>query len=419
MIIKVRTLQGLQKEVDVATGETIKGLKKKVEEALPEMESSKQKIIFGGKILEDTTIVSDTLRENDAVIVMVNRKNTFKNADAKENEKEKENGNASTNDVSNTASNSTTGKAATDAMTANTAETDSQHKENIADESLMLTGDALLTTINNICNMGFEREQVERAMNAAYNNPSRAVDYLTNGFPDNNAVEENANVNADANTNADVDANENAEEYEDDEEYEEDQEEGNDDSLEDMGGDNVLPTGDVLDFATDEQTRQFLNNPNFINIIRNVAMGNPQRISEMLELIGRTDPELLHYIRDNQSQITYIMQQLINSHGGNADGVGSSDESFTMENYEELHDQLSDILMDQRPNRENVEEQEENALFTPTTIALTEKELESVKKLEALGFPKHVALEAFIACDKNEELAANYLFENMDQEGAS
>lgn len=41
-----------------------------------------------------------------------------------------------------------------------------------------ISGSALETSVNEMVNMGFPREQVQRAMRASFNNPHRAVEYL-------------------------------------------------------------------------------------------------------------------------------------------------------------------------------------------------------------------------------------------------
>ena len=38
--------------------------------------------------------------------------------------------------------------------------------------------------------------------------------------------------------------------------------------------------------------------------------------------------------------------------------------------------------------------------------------MDAINRLQSLGFPKNRAAEAYFACDKNEEMAANFLFES-------
>ncbi|RKP15151.1 hypothetical protein BJ684DRAFT_14569 [Piptocephalis cylindrospora] len=54
--------------------------------------------------------------------------------------------------------------------------------------------------------------------------------------------------------------------------------------------------------------------------------------------------------------------------------------------------------------------------FVHPPIRITVEEEEAICRLQELGFTKHEALVAYLACDKDEALAASYLFEQSDED---
>ena len=47
-----------------------------------------------------------------------------------------------------------------------------------------------------------------------------------------------------------------------------------------------------------------------------------------------------------------------------------------------------------------------------TMVQVTPDEQEAISRLESLGFSRDRVVEAFLACDRNEQVAANYLFDH-------
>ena len=49
-------------------------------------------------------------------------------------------------------------------------------------------------------------------------------------------------------------------------------------------------------------------------------------------------------------------------------------------------------------------------------VSVTEEERDAIERLCRLVFPRDQVVQAYFACDKNEELAANFLFEQPDDD---
>ncbi|KAH7648322.1 RAD 23B [Cryptosporidium bovis] len=347
MRIKVRTVQNTEMEVDVEPSYTIERVKQEIQLLNPVMEATRLKLIFAGRILGDSqTVESSGIKDGERLVVLLSKGMAQKAADNHQQNKQNNatEGSASTtvDRPANKDSTNNNGTAATDLVN-NTQ----------SGASALLTGTELEETINNIVNMGFEKDQVIAAMKAAFNNPDRAVEYLTSGIPlqDNNgsSSENSGNVVGEYNLNG-----------------------GNnsDSGLTLNNGNNASSEGSSVSAETNN-LEALRNNPLF-NQLRSVVQQDPRILPELLVRIGQTHPDILQLITDNQEEFIRMMER--------TDSDDIHDLSLNMNNA--------------------------------TTIQLTQQESESIERLQALGFPRNAVIEAFLICEKNEELAANYLLEN-------
>jgi UV excision repair protein RAD23 len=139
----------------------------------------------------------------------------------------------------------------------------------------------------------------------------------------------------------------------------------------DSTGQNVAQAGEDFD--------QFQSQ---LSQLRELIRHQPHLLEPMLQQLGQSNPE---------------MMQLIGSNPGAFMDFLTAQEGAEFE------------------SGENMTESAEGAETAPSenVIALGPSDVEAIQRLCALGFDRNQALEAYIACDKNEELAANYLFDSM------
>ncbi|XP_069851097.1 UV excision repair protein RAD23 homolog A isoform X1 [Dipodomys merriami] len=138
--------------------------------------------------------------------------------------------------------------------------------------------------------------------------------------------------------------------------------------------------------AAGENPLEFLRDqPQFQNM-RQVIQQDPALLPALLQQLGQDNPQLLQQISRHQEQ---FIQMLNEPPGELADisdvegEVGAIGEEAPQMNY----------------------------------IQVTPQEKEAIERLKALGFPESLVIQAYFACEKNENLAANFLLsQNFDDE---
>lgn len=197
---------------------------------------------------------------------------------------------------------------------------------------------------------GKGKDQCVLALRAAFGNPDRAFEYLLSGV----------NLSALAS-----------------------QPGGMEGAGEDVGDDYGDEEGssDPFGGAAGNPFAALASNPNFA-LIRQRILQDPAFYQQFMQQLQQTQPQLYQIIQQNPAAfMNLILAGDPNAGlGGAGGGAGHAGHAGPGQN-------------------------------PPGAIRVTQEEMDAINRLTSLGFPKHKAAEAYFACDKNEELAANYLFE--------
>ncbi|KAJ9110452.1 hypothetical protein QFC19_001578 [Naganishia cerealis] len=267
-----------------------------------------------------------------------------------------------------------------------------------------LTGDVLQAAISGMMEMGFEREQVMRALRASFNNPDRAVEYLMTGIPahlDQPAAAP-ASPAAQAAQPASTPAAQPAAAQ-----APAPQESAASAAAPAAGGN--APADNLFAAAAAAMQQQRGGVSAAAGAAGAAGQAPPQGLSPSAASALGSHPmmaELRQLVQQNPALIQPLLQQL----GANNPQLAQ----LINQNPEALYSLLAG-------------DDEEDGDFDPaafggaegedpfqgqTVIQLTEQEAEAVRRLESLGFDRQSVLRAYMLCDKNEELAANFLFDN-------
>ncbi|KAG0468643.1 hypothetical protein HPP92_017971 [Vanilla planifolia] len=385
MKLTVKTLRGSHFEIQVQPGDTVMAVKKNIEEVQGKESYpwGQQLLIHNGKVLKDeSTLEENKVSEDGFLVVMLSKSKTPGNIGGSSNVQSS--ATAPTNQpLPTTAPTPQQSFAPVPpvppvqqllATTTNTVPLDTPSLVAPSDAygqaaSNLVAGSNIESMVQQLLEMGggnWDRDTVIRALRAAYNNPERAVDYLYSGIPP--STEVTVPIAHFPSTQTSIQST-------------------NINEAASTGIPSSLPNSAPLDMfpqgnpgaGSGGGSLDFLRNNQQFQALRAMVQANPQILQPMLQELSKQNPQLLRLIQEHHAEFL----QLINEQG-------------------ELEGDLFG--------------QEEEM---PHAISVTAEEQEAIARLEAMGFDRARVIEAFLACDRNEELAANYLLENAGDEDES
>ena len=395
------TFKDFKKEkttLDLDLSQTIQDVKTQLSLS-KKCEPSQIKLIFSGKVLQDTKTLTDVgLKDGDNVILMISKKKQTVSANNNNNTNEQS---ASTIKITEPPATSTDNKestenANTNTETSTTTETQPQPQpqQPSNQDTGFVTGSQRNETVERIMEMGYQREEVERALRAAFNNPDRAVEYLLMRIPEhlqqrlsNSSTNPQASGEASNNDSSNDNANEQLPPDEED--------------LFAQASGTSTPQDLSRNTNTQSSTTAAIGEtgaavPGSIGLtvedllaLRQVISGNPEALAPLLENLSNRYPQLRQQIMGNPEA---FISMLLEAVGDNLQAV----DEFTAPEAVEAGDH---------------EHEAEGSLASALPqLDITPEDEVAIDRLCELGFERSLVIQVYFACDKNEEIAANMLF---------
>lgn len=422
MQVTLKTLQQQTFKIDIDPDETVKALKEKIEsekgkDAFP---VAGQKLIYAGKILNDETALKEyKIDEKNFVVVMVTKPKAVTTPSPSSTPATTQSSPTAATTTTTTITTTTTVSppaapavaqpsnptpalaptptpaAITPASTTTSSEpapasatkqekpaekpaetpvvassptaTDStsgdSSRSNLFEDatSALVTGQSYENMVTEIMSMGYEREQVIAALRASFNNPDRAVEYLLMGIPGDRESQAVVEPPPAASTVAPQSS---------------------------VAAAAATTTAATTTTSSGGHPLEFLRNQPQFQQMRQIIQQNPSLLPALLQQIGRENPQLLQQISQHQEHFIQMLNEPVQEAGSQGGGSGGGSGGIAEAGSGHMN-----------------------------YIQVTPQEKEAIERLKALGFPEGLVIQAYFACEKNENLAANFLLQqNFDED---
>ncbi|EZF36210.1 Nucleotide excision repair protein RAD23 [Trichophyton interdigitale] len=376
MKLTFRDLKQQKFVIDAEPSDKILDVKEKIatEKGWP---ASQQKLIYSGKILQDdNTVESYNIEEKGFIVCMVSKPKAAPSASAASSSQTPAAAPSAPAPVTPSAP-SRANAAASETPATPSPAGGASSGATFNDPSALLMGNQGQEAITQMLAMGFSRGDIDRAMRAAYFNPDRAIEYLLNGIPEESEREAPsapaaaggaARPSTTSEEPSDAQVQESLNLFEQA-------------AAQASGGGGARGRGagagagaggaGAGETAGSLGSLEFLrNNPHFQQL-RQLVQQQPQMLEPILQQVGAGNPQLAQLIGQNQEQFLQLLSEDVDDETQLPPGTQS--------------------------------------------ISVTEEERDAIERLCRLGFSRDSVIQAYFACDKNEELAANFLFDQPDE----